>query len=691
MKLRTLTATFTIAVLLLCVTHAPPTRAIEPVTTTAIIISAIFFLVEQGINYGSLPKTKPRVGPITVNIDNTGQWFVGGKRDVHVSFDASFGSISGKQVGKLKVQVKLGTKVMDEEVRKYTKKGDGKSSTITLGSNRGRFQFKLGLQAAKVAQNEMFSVYVRADGESGKWWWPDKKAHDTEESDPFPLVFQFPFDKEPSSSKIGWLSPAAATHGHNQCFDQSLRVKSLTPASWRVVEGRLGDKKAGIKKTGKGTFEVVSNQVGHYEDDNCPLPFDICSWHVSDEGYTTGWDLSRGGSSDNIRVYLAGGKEWRDDGDNGPSQDENNCTGSFTSVPNPDCFGTDYEIVPPPNVTFTQPVELQLISFQDPAATVGAGWDLAFTGIGGNPGSPLASWTTDSNGSVSVSVADFAPVVDVYLVPPMGVSSDYFDADSLFRTQYPLAPLPDTLYILEKEGPRITGQVIDNQPTPVDLEADVVVINPQTSEETRFGVSGSFDLGPIGLTKLGYPTTNIRIEVEPRVNRAYTLPSIDRNGESTTGTTIDLGPIVFDEAPHYPGIVTFTGDALVRNYLDASEVPIVGMNIVVNGSDQPTDPPVAFGSTDGFGHFSIDVPAGPYWVHFTNAGDLLGPNGRGLDAAAFQTFPLEFGRGGSTLDMGELVVDEVGQVIPALPPAGLIILLVLVGAGAIWVLRRRLI
>jgi len=618
-----------------------------------IILAVIGLLAAVGIVL-STSDNSPEIGAIQIRVEDAGvsDWYVGQLRAVSVQTDVSFGHIRGDDVGVITLEVDFDGDVAYRETRRYTEEGDGDPDTDTLGRWEGTLTFAMEVEALDHGVGSI-GAKIRVEGESNGLFFDS--AASASDNATLPVEVLYPLELQSSSGAIGWLNPVGDTILHHECFDQTLQVRNRATVPGEVESARISHTTAqNVSFTAAGndsTAAVTSLVTGSVGHENALV-------HVNSASFSTDWSLQGSG---NLRVFLRGESQWSNDGGTGPSSQSNTCQGGTLN-----CTLVDV-ILPPVAHNVNASYALEILSRSTPSRP-GAARDVL---VSDNSGFSQTR-TTDGSGIFSLTAPALGPLVTLDLVS--GSDAALYEPKLLAAVNASLfdsgvAPTFQTFHILEREAPAILGQAVDGNGNPVTVDLFAVGVGGEENDLGRF--TGSIDIpGGLDLSAVGYPTAVFRARPVAAFNRAYLKSELEIGVSSSEGT-LNLGVLLFEEAAPVVGPVVFRGRFEIRDPAGLSAETLVGLQIEVDG--------VGTATTDALGAFDISVPASvtPRVVRLLDPGSVATSSGQPLLVEGLPEMSVEFGRGGSPLDLGSVTLhssESPPAALPLLPPVALAVL-----------------
>ena len=626
-----------------------------------IILAVIGLVAAVGIVL-STSDNSPEIGSVQIRVEDGGasDWYVGQLRPVAVETDVSFGHIRGDDIGVITLEVDFDGDIAYRETRRYTEEGDGDPDTETLGRWEGTITFAMEVEALDHGVGSI-GAKISVDGEDNGLFFDS--AASTSASAALPVEVLYPLELQSSSNAIGWLSPPTGTILHHECFDQTLQVRNRATVPGDIGSARISHTTAErvpfTEAADDNTAAVTSAVTGSVGHENALV-------HVNSASFDTDWSLQGSG---NLRVFLRGASQWSHDGGTGPSSQSNTCQGGTLN-----CTLVDVNL-PPVARNVNASYALEILSRHAPSRP-GASRDVQVSDTSGFS----QTRTTDSAGNLSLAAPALGPLVSVDLVS--GSDAPLFDPKLLTAVNASLfdpgtAPTFATFHIREREAPAILGLAVDDAGDPVVVDLFAVGVSGEENYLGRFG--GVIDIpGGLDVSQVGYPNALFRVRPVDVFNRSYLKPELEISLPSGDGT-LDLGTLLFEESAPVVGPVIFRGRFEIRNPEGRVPESVAGLQLQVEG--------VGLVETDAAGAFEISVPASPNprVVRLLDPGSVATSAGHPLHVEGLPEMSVEFGRGGSPLDLGNVTLSSTAAPpapLPLLPPAALVVLAtLLVGVG----------
>ena len=636
-----------------------------------------FFLTLVGVLGGiavvlATNDGEPEIGAIRIIPDDTESvgWYVGQLRRVTVEADVSFGHIRGSDVGVITLELDFNGNVENRPPpRRYTEQDDGDPDTETLGRWEGTITFAADLEPGDHGVGSI-GAKITVDGESDGLF--SDSAVTVSDSETLLVEVQYPLELQSVSGAIGWLDPPDATIWHIECFDQSLEVRNRATVHGQVGVGRVSHSSAtSVPFAAANTnysavvTEIVEGSVGH----------ETSNIHGNNVAFKTDWDLS---GSDNIRLFLRGDEEWRDDGAAGPSSQDNTCDGGTGNC-------TLIDINDAPALRDVEGTYVLEILARNQPPRVASSHQVLVTDTSGFS----QMYTTNAAGEFTISESALGPLVGIDLVVGsdaalfepkalVGVNVELFDSDT--------PPTFESFSIVEAEAPSVQGNAVDGLGNPV--RTDLFAVDDEGGETFLGRFAGPISIpGGLDLSTIGYPEATFRVKPLPAFNRDYQVPKLDVVLSSDV-EVIDLGILLFEERDPFEGPVTFRGTFEVRGPDGVLAYPGSGLSLWIDG--------VGTVVTGSGGEFEVVVPAGvaPRTVGLLDPPDLATAAGNPLNLPAQTESEIEFGRNGAAvLDLGVVTLHaqaappEVPLLHP-LPLGALTALLLALGLAGLGMRRR---
>ncbi len=505
-----------------------PSKAPSDLGLTIAVIALVVAIAALVVAIEGLDDSEPGIGDISVSIPYQNDWYVGEERQIDIDIEASFGHISGNEKGSITVDVEMEGETLLQETQTY-------SSNDLGGGHEGIFSFSFKAEGKREGFKYL-TIDVTVDGEKdGFLWDSDDSDYKTENVG---VDVKFPLKLDPNYSMIAWLNPASVDINHDDCETQTLRINNCSTADGQITEAKINDTKRHYKKIdGKSTIGGSSQLTTLVSDDKIGHEADP---HEYDEYFSTYWNMS---GTDNIRLFLKKDKEWKYDGQ---------VCDCYNDKPNI-CRGQQLVYCEQIGevVQYADPIDINddfyiaLLSPETTEELAPEGWEIKVTDV--SDGDPLnATVAVDADGKVNLNYTSFGPLVDIQLVT--GSNLTYYEARTMDNLCVELLAAPaalGTFYVVHKEI-SISGNVQDMYYNP--MVADVYAINSgNPGVEVFLGrVRGSFNLGPLNLSTLGYPTTTLKFYADPQDFIEYEpQDAIMTIGGISTASDINLGLVVF--------------------------------------------------------------------------------------------------------------------------------------------------
>ncbi len=631
-----------------------------------IILAVVGLLAAVGIVLAT-SDDDPEIGAIQIRVENAGasDWYVGQLRVVSVGTDVSFGHIRGDDVGVITLEVDFDGDVAYRETRRYTEKNDGDPNTETLGRWEGTIRFGMEVEARDHGVGTI-GAKVIVDGESNGLF--TDPAASVSGNTSLPVDVLFPLEIQSGSGAIGWLSPPSETILHHECFDQTLQVRNRATVEGEVGSATISQTTAEHIPFGKASgnlvaseTDIVTGSVGH---DNVLI-------YGNAVDFSTDWSLQGSG---NLRVFLRSTAQWSNNGGTGPSSQSNTCQGGTLN------YSLVNVSIPPTAHNVNADYALEILSRNGPSRAgssrnILVSDDSAFS----------QTRSTDSAGIFNIAAPALGPLVTLDLVT--GSDSPLFEDKVVAAVNAALfddsaAPTFDTFYIFEREAPAILGLAVDGLGNPMTVDLFAVGVDGEENDLGRF--TGAIDIpGGLDAASLGYPTALFRIRAVAAFNRAYLKPELEI-GLPASDATLDLGTLVFAEVPPALEPLIFRGRFEIRDPEGANAEALSGLLLEVQG--------VGTVQTDPLGAFEIVVPGGgpPRIFRLMNPETIATSAGNPVSFEGLPQLAIEFGRSGSTLDLGNITLHstETPVEVPMLPPVSLALLALLLPATVFLYSRR---
>jgi len=609
-----------------------------------IILAVVGLIAAVGIVL-STSDNDPEIGAIQIRVEDAGtsDWYVGQLRALSVETDVSFGHIRGDDVGVITLEVDFDGDVAYRETRRYTEKGDGDPDTETLGRWEGTLTFAMEVEALDHGVGSI-GAKVTVNGESnGLFSDPPASASGNAT---LPVEILYPLEIQSGSNAIGWLSPASDSIFHHQCFDQTLQVRNRATVPGEIQNARIAHTSAqgvpfsaAADDTSAAVTDAVTGSVGH----------ENALAHLNATDFSTDWSLQGTG---NLRVFLRGESQWSHDGGTSPSSQGNTCQGGTLS-----CTLLDVDL-PPVARNVNTHYALEILSRSE-APRAGASRQVL---VSDNAGFSQTR-TTDASGVFDLSAPALGPLVSIDLVT--GSDAGLFETKLLGAVNAALfdasvSPTFQTFHILEREAPPILGQVVDGSGAPMTVDLFAVGVDGQENDLGRF--TGDIDVpGGVDVSQIGFPNALFRVRPVAAFNRAYLKSELEVGLPSGDGP-LDLGILLFEEAPPAIGPVLFRGRFEIRDPEGLGAEALPGLQLEIEG--------VGTLMTDSLGGFEFEVPASPTsrLLRILSPGAVSTAAGHPLQLhfEGPPEIPIEFGRGGDLLDLGNVTLHSA-----PLPPASL--------------------